>query len=709
MSSYVLKYSHNIIEHLGLKLYQNKPTNVIAELVSNSWDAEAKNSWIDILSKNGSPLAILATDDGISMSDQEIIDNWLVIAKKKDVIREAQPDKRKPMGRKGIGKLAPFGIGKKVDLLTYKNNKINWLSLNYKEMISQTENELISVYPPRIIAENSTSFETEAITEYLQSLDTVLSEQIKKRIENIKNELQGTIIICHDLNLKRIIESSNLKQSLGRRFTVTLNTSYFAVHVNDEKLTEEECLPNFILRIPENGFNHENVDIPLFDKNGNLLVNENNIPLTQSKPIRYWVGFVSSSQQTQDQSGVGIFAHGKMAQDRPFTFDSKGLEIKTRYMYGVIEADWVDEYEDDIISTDRTSIDWGYLGLPTFFDWGKTFVRKHIGEYDKFKKENLEKDIDIKIEKKLAEKTVITSGEKKHLRTLLLDVLPEQDLSEDQEAKLIEATAKAWTHEPARKLIKSLWEQTSKFENNNFPDLINQLVDELVPESLSLAVVFSQRVYALTQLFRRIKLGKETQLQKLIEEFPWILGNHYDHFIPNRSLKTVCQEAETSGVILNRHLIHTVNYEQNRPDFVFFSTTSDKEILIVELKGPELTSGEEELQQLQSYILFLKRRCTGASVKGILVSSHFDEVICGEAKPPGITYISWNEILLQSRLNHMELLSALLAGSDTNPQDARVQQICELGGDEVMEFLERMSSNNDDLKSIVQKISKSNI
>ena len=29
----VLTYSHNIVEHLGLKLYQNKPTNVIAEML----------------------------------------------------------------------------------------------------------------------------------------------------------------------------------------------------------------------------------------------------------------------------------------------------------------------------------------------------------------------------------------------------------------------------------------------------------------------------------------------------------------------------------------------------------------------------------------------------------------------------------------------------------------------------------------------------
>uniref|UniRef100_UPI00148F1EC3 ATP-binding protein n=1 Tax=Acinetobacter radioresistens TaxID=40216 RepID=UPI00148F1EC3 len=126
MTTYVLKYSHNIIEHLGLKLYQNKPTNVIAELVSNSWDAEAENSWVDLVTNDGSPIAILTSDDGLSMSDQEIIDNWLIIAKKKNVARNDNNAKRKPMGRKGIGKLATFGIGKKVDLICFKNNKINW-------------------------------------------------------------------------------------------------------------------------------------------------------------------------------------------------------------------------------------------------------------------------------------------------------------------------------------------------------------------------------------------------------------------------------------------------------------------------------------------------------------------------------------------------------------------------------------------------------
>jgi len=64
-----LRFAHNVIEHLGLKLYQNKPTNVLAELVSNSWDAMAPNVFIDLdLSGSGTPTAISVFDDGRGMS-----------------------------------------------------------------------------------------------------------------------------------------------------------------------------------------------------------------------------------------------------------------------------------------------------------------------------------------------------------------------------------------------------------------------------------------------------------------------------------------------------------------------------------------------------------------------------------------------------------------------------------------------------------------
>ena len=62
----VLRFSHNVIEHLGLRSYQSKPTTVLAELVSNSWDAEAGRVWILLRTTgSGEPGSVIVANDGV--------------------------------------------------------------------------------------------------------------------------------------------------------------------------------------------------------------------------------------------------------------------------------------------------------------------------------------------------------------------------------------------------------------------------------------------------------------------------------------------------------------------------------------------------------------------------------------------------------------------------------------------------------------------
>ena len=63
-----LVYSHNIIEHLGIRLYQNKPTNVLAELVANSWDAYAKKCVIALNNDQEENGFICVYDDGFGIT-----------------------------------------------------------------------------------------------------------------------------------------------------------------------------------------------------------------------------------------------------------------------------------------------------------------------------------------------------------------------------------------------------------------------------------------------------------------------------------------------------------------------------------------------------------------------------------------------------------------------------------------------------------------
>jgi hypothetical protein len=689
-SKFVLRFSHNIIEHLGLKLYQNKPTNVIAELVSNSWDADAKNVWVHLYTNaTGDPASIIVADNGTGMSTQVLTKNYLVVGKPKrgkDTPAERTIGGRLPMGRKGIGKLAPFGVAKTVDMITIQENKATWLRFDYTEITKkESEGHMLAEYEPKLM------FLETSVDELIS--DTETDQEVQAHLKEIHSTSKsGTIIWAHDLTLSRPIAPSDMLESLGRRFTVTLARPDFIVNVNGTQVEEKHVFPEWELRIPPSGNLSVQIETPI-----------------GLKEVNFWAGFVREASWPSEQAGIGIYAHGKIAQDRPFFFGNKGNEIFTRYLYAVVEADWIDELENDAISTDRTSIDWENKDFARLKDWGSTAIKDWLKQYQDLRKAKSKEENTVLVEKVLAKNNTYTlrETEREHLVDLLSEVTPRLGKEAENKEKLVEATAKAWIHEPARKLIKKLWEEASLFEADGFAAIVNRLSEQLIPESLSLAVVFSQRVYALTQLDNHIMLGQETQLQALIENFPWILDNSFEKYIPRRSLTTICEAAEQEGHIPARR-VHTVAGDNTKPDFVFLGDTDDREILIVELKGPDSAASWAEDEQLDSYKRYLQSRFSTSTVRGILVAGSFDENMMKQ-RSVSTDYIKWKDVLLRSRRDHMELLAALLAGSESNHMDARVQQICELGGEPVKAFLKDMSKTTPELLTLVEKLSPAKI
>lgn len=218
-----LRYSHNIIEHLGLKLYQNKPTNVLAELVSNSWDADAEKVWVDITNDT-----ICVSDNGIGMSREELANNYLIIGKKKRTlsnITELTAKKRKLMGRKGIGKLAPFGIAQKVSLVTISKETglCYWIELDLAQLMLDEESDPNTHkefnYKPNIICDGLKKTSTPSHKDE--------SGAVRKFLDRIDES--GTLIIMQKLSLKKQIPQDKLLQSIGQRFTVTLLRDEFSV------------------------------------------------------------------------------------------------------------------------------------------------------------------------------------------------------------------------------------------------------------------------------------------------------------------------------------------------------------------------------------------------------------------------------------------------------------------------------------------------
>lgn len=116
MKEYQLNVDPRILELLGPNLYTNI-YYVLAELIANAYDADAKNVYI-IANKDD----IRVEDDGHGMSyDKGDITNYLNVAgvsRIKEADSFSKSGARRKMGRKGVGKLAALSVSENVDILT---------------------------------------------------------------------------------------------------------------------------------------------------------------------------------------------------------------------------------------------------------------------------------------------------------------------------------------------------------------------------------------------------------------------------------------------------------------------------------------------------------------------------------------------------------------------------------------------------------------
>src|ERR1039457_7054159 len=129
---YELRISRLTVEKLGVKLY-DRVSAVVAELIANGYDADAEevkvrlplSTLLATKQKEGPPkdhgYLVEVEDNGHGMTHDEAIDFYLNVGRdrrseaggKFALSREKQ---RHVMGRKGIGKLAPFGVCRVIEV-----------------------------------------------------------------------------------------------------------------------------------------------------------------------------------------------------------------------------------------------------------------------------------------------------------------------------------------------------------------------------------------------------------------------------------------------------------------------------------------------------------------------------------------------------------------------------------------------------------------
>lgn len=112
--------SLSVLNHLGRNLYRNFIT-VLGEAISNAWDADAKNVWIE-MDRESSVFSI--KDDGVGMDAYDFQSKFLKIGySKRTVGGMKSPSQRPYIGAKGIGKLALLSCAKRISVFTKKGGQ----------------------------------------------------------------------------------------------------------------------------------------------------------------------------------------------------------------------------------------------------------------------------------------------------------------------------------------------------------------------------------------------------------------------------------------------------------------------------------------------------------------------------------------------------------------------------------------------------------
>ena len=141
--SYKIRPAGRHILTIGRDLIQD-PYAAIVELVKNAYDADASKVTVEFNNICDKKFQVIVSDDGHGMSNDTVVNKWMVPSTNDKQTRKISPSGRIMQGRKGIGRYASSILGNELFLETVCENKktslyVDWDSFEKAEFLDDVE------------------------------------------------------------------------------------------------------------------------------------------------------------------------------------------------------------------------------------------------------------------------------------------------------------------------------------------------------------------------------------------------------------------------------------------------------------------------------------------------------------------------------------------------------------------------------------------
>ena len=679
---YSMRISRLTVDKLGVKLY-DKASAVIAELIANAYDADATS--VTVRAPMGQYLATRAggavsdkgfeievSDDGIGMTPRQVQDFFLVVGaeRRNDANRGDRSPRfiRKVMGRKGVGKLAPFGICKTIEVISAGGEFVNGTSDDAgSEPTGYLTSHIILDYD-RIMA-----FGDEPDERYRPGVG---------RLDESYSPKSGTRIILKKFNHRKVPDLDILGRQLAQRFGIKskdwqiqlVDSTKSGVPPQTVGCFDIETMPNTKLAFQPDGAvlgpdGNRATDLRAgFEHEGEF------------HSVTGWMAYSKSPYKDELMAGVRIYCRGKIAAQTSIFNQRAGFtgEHNVRsYLVGELHADWLDE-DEDLIQTDRRDILWSDELAAAFQDWGRTIV-KRIGTLSRnpMRKATLQLfletgDVEARIQ------SAYPTEEQQDIRDSAKEI-----------ARTFGRTISRGEVEDVGVVHDMVDLSITLAPHVTLNSKMREAVDAETPLAVLSSFLRTARLAELSSFGRiaedRLKVierlevlkdagdSDENSLQQLIAEAPWLLDPEWAPVTENRTFSSLRREFEKYYEDKTGESISLTDFQAagKRPDFVLSS--QEGTVQIIEIKKPGHRLSNPEMDRIVTYYENMEAFLEDPGNNEF--RQHFRDfhitVVCDNLGLTGsqraafngyrnehkLTHMNWKAFLLKSERVHQDFLN----------------------------------------------------
>lgn len=578
-NEYQMTISRTTIDKLGVKMYDS-PSAAVSELIANSYDADAEvvtvkiplNKWLATI-KDGELVdqgfEIVVEDDGIAMTPDVINDFYLKVGTNPRQDERRGPrtveKKRLRIGRKGIGKLAPFGICRKIEVIsaggkeTAQGYEVAHFTLDYDKINQETDE---TYYPE------------------------------PGKLNHKFAEKRGTTIRLFDFQHRRTPDSDTFHRQIARRFG----------------LEQKDWGITIIDTVTQGSFQVSELPVDI-DDDTKIVVDERPVQLEDGTklPVKGWVAYAKEPYPNEEVAGIRIYSRGKFVANAGIFGLRSGFtgEYTIRsYVVGKIQADWLDSDDhEDLIRSDRQDILWSSEWGTAFRDWGQELIKELGKTAFPAKKRKLAEqfleaaDLENEARKRFASEDIVKTAVA--VGRIFGRGLNAENLRDTEYVESVKELALSIA--PHKVIVDKLREVEESLDERPLEAIAKLFNDVRLAESASLGMIVRERINVIEKLKAILPSAEEGTLQELLENATWIIDPRWTMLQANQTFNSFRQKFERWYAENYKYKVLTTTTEGSakRPDFIMLHIGRNIEIVEIKKKAHKLE--DEEFERFQEY------------------------------------------------------------------------------------------------------------